>query len=133
MNNRVALQQYQNVNLESDIEGANSHRLVQLLLAGALSRIAAAKGQYARGETAAFGESLGKSIGIITGLQAALDMEKGGDIARNLDSLYDYMVRTLLKVHSQKSVEPLSEVAALLTEIKSAWDAIDYENLADLA
>jgi len=133
MNNRVALQQYQRVNLESDIEGANSHRLVQLLLSGALSRIAAAKGQYVRGETAAFGESLGKSIGIISGLQAALDMEKGGEISRNLDSLYDYMIRTLLKVHSQKSTEPLSEVAALLTEIKSAWDAIDYELLTDLA
>lgn len=133
MNNRVALQQYQRVNLESDIEGANSHRLVQLLLSGALSRIAAAKGQYVRGETAAFGESLGKSIGIISGLQAALDMEKGGEISQNLDSLYDYMIRTLLKVHSQKSTEPLSEVAALLTEIKSAWDAIDYELLTDLA
>ncbi|MFK8019584.1 MAG: flagellar export chaperone FliS [Pseudomonadales bacterium] len=133
MNNRVALQQYQRVNLESDIEGANSHRLVQLLLSGALSRIATAKGQYVRGETAAFGESLGKSIGIISGLQAALDMEKGGEISQNLDSLYDYMIRTLLKVHTQKSTEPLSEVAALLTEIKSAWDAIDYDLLTDLA
>lgn len=133
MNSRVALEQYQTVNRESEIDNADSHRLVQLLLAGALTRIAEAKGQFQRGETAAFGESLGKSIGIITGLQTALDLEKGGSIAENLDGLYDYMIRTLLKVHSEKSTEPLSEVAALLTEIKSAWDAIDSNMLAEFA
>ncbi len=127
MNSRVALQQYKKVNRESEVAHANSHRLVQLLLAGALTRIAEAKGQYQRGEHAAFGESLGKTIGIITGLQSSLDLEKGGDIAGNLDGLYDYMIRTLLKVHAEKSTEPLSEVAGLLAEIKSAWDAIGPE------
>lgn len=132
MNTRAALQQYNDVNRESEVEGADSHRLVQLLLAGALTRIAEAKGQYQRGDSAGFGESLGKTIGIITGLQSALDLEKGGEIAENLDGLYDYMIRTLLKVHSEKSTQPLAEVASLLTEIKSAWDTIDYELLADV-
>ncbi len=132
MNSRVALQQYNAVNRESEVEGADSHRLVQLLLAGALTRIAEAKGQYQRGDHSGFGESLGKTIGIITGLQSALDLEKGGEIAENLDGLYDYMIRTLLKVHSEKSTQPLTEVASLLTEIKSAWDTIDYELLADV-
>ncbi|MFK7733666.1 MAG: flagellar export chaperone FliS [Pseudomonadales bacterium] len=132
MNSRAALQQYKAVNRESEVEGADSHRLVQLLLAGALTRIAEAKGQYQRGDSAGFGESLGKTIGIITGLQSALDLEKGGEIAENLDGLYDYMIRTLLKVHSEKSTQPLTEVASLLTEIKSAWDTIDYELLADV-
>lgn len=120
----AALQQYQTVNRDADVLAADRHRLIQLLMDGALSRLAEARGHFARDNKAAFGESIGKVLAIITGLQASLNKEVGGEIAENLDSLYDYMGRTLMKVYVQKDEEPLKEVANLLAEIKEGWDAI---------
>jgi flagellar protein FliS len=51
-------------------------------------------------------------------------MEAGGEIAENLDSLYDYMLRRLMKAHAENDVAILDEVISLLREIKLGWDGI---------
>ena len=63
-------------------------------------------------------------IGILQGLQGSLDMERGGEIAANLNRLYDYMSLRLLDVHREKESASLDEVVGLLGSIKSGWDAI---------
>jgi flagellar protein FliS len=57
-------------------------------------------------------------------LRSSLDMNAGGEIARNLEDLYDYMERRLTAANVESSVEMLDEVASLLKQIKEAWDAI---------
>jgi flagellar protein FliS len=122
--NKTALSQYQSINTQTGVVDADPHRLIQLLLDGALDRIAQAKGALASGDPAAMGEALGKAVGIISGLQSCLDRERGGEIAANLDRLYDYMTVRLLAVHTEHRPAPLDEVGGLLGTIKSGWDAI---------
>jgi flagellar protein FliS len=124
MNNKSALSFYQQVNSQTGVVDADPHRLIQLLLDGALDRIAQAKGALLTGDTAAMGEALGKAMGILSGLQGSLDLERGGDIAANLDRLYEYMSLRLLDVHREKQADSLDEVVGLLGSIKSGWDAI---------
>ncbi len=119
-----ALQQYKSVGVASAVEDASPHRLVQMLLEGAIARVVAAEGYLARGETAAKGESISIAIGIIDGLQGSLDMEGGGEIAVNLSALYEYMVRRLMVGNRDNKKEPMQEVLHLLKEIKDAWDGI---------
>lgn len=121
---RAALSQYQKINAQTGIVDADPHRLIQLLLDGALDRIAQAKGALASGDAAGMGEALGKAVGIISGLQGCLDRERGGEIAANLDRLYDYMTVRLLAVHTERVATPLDEVGELLGTIKSGWDGI---------
>ncbi|MCP4995412.1 MAG: flagellar protein FliS, partial [Gammaproteobacteria bacterium] len=66
------------------------------------------------------------------GLQSSLDMEAGGEISHNLDNLYDYMVRRLGEAGASNNPVLLDEVASLLTEVKSAWDAISETMHNDL-
>ena len=92
-----------------------------------MERIAKVKGHMERGERASQGELIGKVIDIVASLDAYLDVEKGGEVAQNLESLYDYMVRKLFDANKNSSLEELSEVESLLLEIREGWVGIASE------
>ncbi len=124
MNAFAAMQQYQTVNNQAQAAAADPHRLIQMLMEGGLTRLAQARGAMERGQTALKGELIGKAIGIVGGLRQGLDLEQGGEIARNLDNLYDYMARRLMEANVQNDVAILEEISSLLREVKDGWDAI---------
>ena len=126
MNAMAALRQYQTVNTQSQVGDASPHRLIQLLMEGGMSRLAQARGAMQHGQVAAKGELIGKAIGIIGGLREGLDLQKGGDVAANLDRLYEYMVSRLVQANRSNDPALLDEVAGLLRNVKSGWDAIGH-------
>ncbi len=121
---RNALDQYSQNAVRTGIESASPHRLIQMLLEGALGKIAAAKGHMERNEIQPKGEQIGSAISIIEGLKSSLDKDKGGEIAQNLEDLYIYMERRLIEANRSNDVSLLDEVSDLLKQIKEAWDAI---------
>lgn len=123
MNAMVAMRQYQNVNTQAQAVDASPHRLIQMLMEGGLTRIAQARGAMEREQTALKGELIGKAIGIIGGLRDGLNLSQG-ELASNLDSLYEYMTGRLLQANAQNDASLLDEVAGLLREVKTGWDAI---------
>ncbi|WP_339513073.1 flagellar export chaperone FliS [Pseudomonas sp. RL_15y_Pfl2_60] len=120
----AAMKQYQAVNTQVQAVDASPHRLIQMLMEGGLTRIAQARGAMERGQVALKGELIGKAIGIVGGLRDGLDLQQGGELAANLDSLYEYMSARLFEANVKNQAEPLEEVASLLRNIKSGWDAI---------
>ena len=121
---RTAIQQYGQTSTASAIEAANPHRLIQMLLAGTLDKIAIAKGAMLRKDIAAKGENIGWAISIIDSLNASLNVEAGGELAENLSALYEYMNHRLFLANSRDDVLILDEVATLLHQIKAGWDGI---------
>lgn len=119
-----ALNQYRKVGVHAGIADASPHRLIQMLMEGALDKIHAAKGHMARGEVAAKGKHISWAISIVDGLRSSLDLKAGGELAENLDALYDYMNRRLLDANLHNDQSALDEVSKLLLEIKQGWDAI---------
>ncbi|MBL1265093.1 flagellar export chaperone FliS [Candidatus Methylomicrobium oryzae] len=124
MNASLAMNQYKEVRVQSSVMDATPHRLIQMLMEGVLEKIALAKGNILRKEIAQKGENISKAITIVGGLQASLDKEKGGELAENLNSLYDYMSQRLLMANIQSNEAILDEVADLMLEIKAGWDEI---------
>lgn len=121
---QLALNQYNRTAVQTGIEAASPHRLIQMLMEGALDKIAIARGHVERGHMEQKSKHIGWAISIIGGLRSSLDMEAGGEIARNLEDLYDYMERRLTAANVENSVDMLDEVTSLLKQIKEAWDAI---------
>ncbi|MCH1924565.1 flagellar export chaperone FliS [Shewanella sp. C32] len=124
---RGSLQSYRKVSLESEIAVASPHRLVQLMFKGALERVAQSRYAIEQGNISAKGEYIGKAIGIINGLQNSLNMKAGGNIAANLNQLYDFMIMRLSHANLNNDPAALDDVSAILREIKEAWDAIPAE------
>ena len=124
MNAMAAMRQYQQVGVKAQVTEADPHRLIQMLMQGGLDRIAQAKGAMEREAYAEKGVLIGKAISIIGGLRDALDQDVGGDLAANLDRLYEYMTMRLFEASRHNNVEQLNEVGKLLGEIKLAWDQI---------
>ncbi|MBD7978344.1 MULTISPECIES: flagellar export chaperone FliS [Pseudomonas] len=124
MYSRSALKQYQQVNTHAQVSEASPHRLIQMLLAGALDRIAQAQGAMSRDQIELKGMLIGKAIDIVGGLREGLNLETGGELAANYDRLYDYMSRRLIEANRKNDAKILDEVAGLLREIKAGWDGI---------
>ncbi|AYC32520.1 flagella export chaperone FliS [Pseudomonas cavernae] len=124
MNAMAALRQYQTVNTQAQAVDASPHRLIQMLMEGGLTRMAQARGALERGQVALKGELIGKAIAIVGGLREGLNLEAGGELALNLDRLYDYMTTRLLEANRENDPAKLDEVAGLLRNIKSGWDEI---------
>ena len=118
------VQQYNRVGVSSSVEAANPHRLIQMLMDGALEKISFAKGYMERGNVAEKGGHISWAISIIDGLRASLDLKTGGEIAQNLDDLYDYMTRRLARANVENNTDILDEVASLMRSVKSAWDEL---------
>lgn len=127
MDTRTALKAYRDVNIESGITGASSHRLIVLLLEGALDRLTAVESAIEQGDIGKRGELISSVISIIDNLRASIDMENGGDIAGNLVSLYDYMEGRLLSANIHSDVRIVQEVKNLLKEVCTAWSQIPEE------
>lgn len=121
---RRGINQYQSVSIKSNVEDATPYQLIQMLMSGALEKIALAKGHMERNNVAAKGEHISWAISIIGGLQASLNLEQGGELASNLDALYEYMTRRLLEANIQNNPALLDEVSRLMKEIKEGWDGI---------
>ena len=118
--------QYSQIDSYSGVTDASPHQLIQMLLDGAMKKIALAKGIIERGDVAKKGEVIGQAIAIVDGLRASLNLD-AGEMARNLDDLYEYVGRRLLLANLNDDIEILNEVSSLLREIKTAWESIPLE------
>lgn len=122
---RRAIGAYAQVGIETSVVDANPHRLIAMLFEGARAAINLASAAMQRGDVLAKVRAIDKAISIIgQGLQASLDHQRGGEIAVQLNNLYDYMLRRLLLANANNDLTILAEVDALLVPLQDAWLAI---------
>lgn len=124
MSTHPALAQYRSTHTQARAAEADPHRVIALLLEGLRERLAAAGGAIRRGDAAAKVRQIDAAVGIIEGLRMALDRDAGGEIADNLDRLYDYALRRLASANASDDAGAVDEVAGLFATIEDAWQRI---------
>ena len=125
MNARV--NKYKKEAAKTQLADADPYQVIQMLMAGVLENLAAAKGAIERRDLETKSKAISKATSIITALRASLDFEVGGELSQNLNALYDYMAERLVDASVENNADIVMEVANLFREIKTAWDAIPVE------
>ncbi len=108
--------------VENEILQADPIRLVQMLYRGALLATGRARVHLREGDIPARSRQITKASEIINELTLSLDHQRGGELARNLVELYDYMQRILQDANFRQVEEPLAELEQLLGTLLEAWE-----------
>jgi flagellar protein FliS len=116
-----AMESYGAGNTATQAVVANKVELIQMLFDGLIESLMSAKGHIEHNAIVEKGKSLARANRILFGLQGALDFEKGGDLANNLNELYSYITRRLLHINLHNDLQALAEVHGLMNEIRQAW------------
>jgi flagellar protein FliS len=99
-------------------------KLVMMCYDGAIGSLKLARESYLQKEYEAKAKALRKTFDILYELNASLDVKKGGDIARNLRALYQYMIQALTDADLKQDIRMFDDVIKLLEELESAWKDI---------
>ena len=130
MSYQNAYKAYQKTNVSTASQG----RLVVLLYDGAIKNLTAAlkligpDNKIKAGDMEQFGIHIQKTQAIITELQVSLDMEKGGDIAKNLMSLYVYFNEQLTGLLISKDAEQIKTLLKMISDLAESWRTIANSN-----
>jgi flagellar protein FliS len=119
---------YARIGVESGILSASPHQRIVMLFDGYQTSIRVARLHLKAGNIAEKGKAITKAINIVSqGLRASLDHEQGGEIAEQLDQLYDYTVRLLLRANLNNDEAALITAGELLENIATAWSTIGLQ------
>ncbi|KZN13482.1 MULTISPECIES: flagellar export chaperone FliS [Marinomonas] len=118
------IQAYRKDSLKSDLASADPHRVIQLLMQGALEKLALGKGCIERSDLEGKADALTRAVEIINALRDALDREANPELVDNLESLYEYMTVRITEASVSKDITIIDQVMNLLLQIKGAWDQI---------
>ena len=113
---------------KTNVVTADPKRLVLMCYEGAIDCLKIGKQKLTENDYESKGKHIAKARDIIYELKASLNFEKGETIAKNLDSLYNYMLRRIIEGDLTQDIQALEEVIGILEELKSAWDEISHEH-----
>ena len=120
ISNGRAAQQY----FQTQIRSSSPLELVVMLYDGALRATAVACEALDRRDIPARRAALSKAMSIISELQSTLDMERGGDVAVELDRLYTWMTAQLVEAAVKQQAAPIADVRRILEILRDAWQQI---------
>lgn len=107
--------------VENDVISRSPEWLVPLLYEHLLKSLRRAVVQIEAKDFEGRAESLGKATAIVGELLATLDRENGGEIVKNLTSLYAYFALELMNIGRSTGTGSLPQLIELLDELHGAW------------
>lgn len=112
---------------KTNVVTADPKKLILMCYEGAIDNLKIAKEKYAQKDFEGKCNVINKTQDIINEMQCSLDFEKGGKIAENLNSLYNYVIKQILSADINQNMDTLDEVIGILSDLKSAWEQIFYQ------
>lgn len=108
----------------NEVMTAPKKKLVIMLYEGAVKNLKLAKIAMEEQNIEKTNAAFIKTQNILTELMSTLNFDQGGDIAKNLMALYQYMYQRTVNANIEKNQDTADEVIGYLEELKDAWSQI---------
>lgn len=118
------LTQYSNQYRQTQVMTSSRVQIVVLLYDAAIQSIELARTGIESNNPKEKGRFLGRAISIIGELNSVLDFEQGGEIARSLHRLYEYMLNELVTANARNDARRLDGPLRCLTTLREGWREI---------
>ena len=128
MNLSTAIASYKEVRVTEISDEESPHELIRIVFGVLLDNLSSLK-ENVEFTDERWEKPFNKCMFALSILRESLDFEKGGEIANNLDSLYAYSQKTMLKAVGKSDTEHLDSVLSIIQELSSAWDEIKPQTM----
>ncbi len=116
---------YARVGIETSVNSASAHKLIELLFTGFMDAVSQARGAMRNRQIETKGKAIGRAARIVEeGLKAGLNLEDGGKLAHDLSSLYAYVAIRLTYANLRNDESALDECVRLIEPLRDAWITI---------
>lgn len=115
---------------QTGVTTADPKKLILMCYDEAIGSLKIAKEKYLSGDFEDKAMAIQRAQDFIAELNRALDFERGGDIARNLHDLYNFMARHVMEGDLKRNMKAFDDVVGMLEELKSAWEEV-FQGKAD--
>lgn len=124
---------YKRVSVETSVDNADPHHLVSLLFDALQQALGAARQAILSKDVNAKVSKIGAALRILEeGLKAPLNLQDGGELAANLNDLYDYCINRVILANAKNDAAALEEVSRLIEQVASGWKQINGQRPAYL-
>ena len=126
MNYSLSINNYQKDYINNKLNNENPHTIIEEVLVELKKNLNILISCFQNKDSIseAKSKSYSKSLTAIYILQSSLDFDKGGEIARNLNELYDYCRTNIIKSFTNKNIDLLNKVLDIVQEILEGWSSI---------
>ena len=113
---------------KAEVNTSDRVKVISLLYDGAINFIKVARKRIELGDLAGKGLYIGKASSVVGELLSSLNMEEGGEIAKNLSRLYDFVMDRLINANMKNDQKALDEAEKVLDVLRSAWKDLGKNN-----
>lgn len=117
---------------KAEVNSSDRVKVISLLFDGAINFIKVARKRMELGDIAGKGLYIGKASSVVGELLSSLNMEEGGEIAKNLSRLYDFVMDRLINANMKNDEKALDEAEKVLDVLRSAWKDLGKSNTVDI-
>jgi len=108
----------------TEVQSRTPLELVTMLCEGVLRFLSTARDAIGRNDIPARRDALNRALAIVAELQSTLNMDRGGEIAAELDRLYEYANLRLLDAAMRNDTAPVDEVRRIFEILRDGWATI---------
>ncbi|MGR3318747.1 MAG: flagellar export chaperone FliS [Candidatus Anammoxibacter sp.] len=109
---------------EKEFMSSRPEEIVLKLYDGAIRFLTLAIDNIKKDDIPAKARLVDKAVNIVSYLHGCLDMEKGGEIAKNLDRLYEFLLARMVDGNIKSDVGKIEESIGILRQIRDGWRGI---------
>ncbi|MFA0523155.1 flagellar export chaperone FliS [Vibrio sp. 10N.222.52.C3] len=113
---------YANVQVTANASVSSSFELICMLHERLIQELESVKFSIENKDLELKSNATQKSIDILVGLDASLDLSTGEELIQNIHALYEHAIATVFEASKEMNTELIVKLIGVVTDLKEGWE-----------